>query len=452
MLRKQKLSRRHLLVLLSAWVFLLSDLTLFTHIKTSEFHGDETGWISSGYYYSSLLLRADSNRQHWRGDGYEAFGYNNMVLGKWMIGLPLIACSVPGSPWLRQYYHFGDSIEENVAQGHLPPPTVLLWARSFVAKVGAACCVLVFLIGSLSYGIRVGALAALLVLTNHLFILCVTRAMTDAHYNLFLLATCLAAVLFLKGKTHRYRWLTASVCGLMTGFSCSVKITGILLGSALFAAVIFYVYSLRRPGQKQELTHKNEVKYSLILFAGIAFGTIYGLNPNFWPVFHLHSMFHLYSMSLHPLLDLQPLWNFPQMFIDLSNLMESQKDTPSASWFGHRPLTLSRELFVTYTTFLGEWFFCSLGFAASSKMIYTAWKRREAAAPALPMLYFVINFAFIFMFQKLNWDRYYLPTVIASQFLAAVGICETVRCVHSLRYSRLSTSAWLDKIRCKLFA
>lgn len=427
------LTRKQLFVVLSAWVFLLSDLTLFTHIKTSEFHGDETGWISSGYYYSGLLLKADTNREHWRGDGYENFGYNNMVLGKWMIGLPLIACSVPGGPWLRQYYHFDEADEENVVQGHLPPPMILLWARSFVAMVGAACCVLVFLVGSLSYSIRVGALATLLVLTNRLFILCVTRAMTDAHYNFFLLATFLAALLFLESKAYRPRWLLASVCGLLTGLACSVKITGILLGSALFAAIVFYVYGSSGLGWKQGLKHRNEIKYSLILFAGVALGTVYGLNPNFWPVFHLHS------------LSLQPMWNFPQMFIDLSNLMESQKDAPSASWLGDRPLTLNRELFLTYATFPGEWFLCGLGFAASSKIIYAAWKRGEATGSALPMLYFVVNFGFIFMFQKLNWDRYYLPTVIATQILAAVGVCELGRHFQPLLRGRLKHKTLLWK-------
>lgn len=49
---------------------------------------------------------------------------------------------------------------------------------------------------------------------------------------------------------------------------------------------------------------------------------------------------------------------------------------------------------------------------------------REIAPLVIPFLYFVINYAFILTFMELNWGRYYLPTVIASKVLVAVGIYE----------------------------
>jgi hypothetical protein len=58
---------------------------------------------------------------------------------------------------------------------------------------------------------------------------------------------------------------------------------------------------------------------------------------------------------------------------------------------------------------------------------------------ALPLLYLLANYGFILAFMKLNFERYYLPTVIASQFFVAIGLHAVIAC--PLRWIRHRTRA-----------
>lgn len=43
---------------------------------------------------------------------------------------------------------------------------------------------------------------------------------------------------------------------------------------------------------------------------------------------------------------------------------------------------------------------------------------------SVPLLCFAVNYFVLLAFVDLNWDRYYLPTVIADRALVAAGIYE----------------------------
>ena len=58
---------------------------------------------------------------------------------------------------------------------------------------------------------------------------------------------------------------------------------------------------------------------------------------------------------------------------------------------------------------------------------------------ALPLLYLLANYGFILAFMKLNFERYYLPTVIASQLFVAIGLHAVV--AYLLRCLRHRTRA-----------
>ena len=70
-------------------VALISAFVLFSRVDKTEFHSDESGWISAGRYYTDLLWRCDFEWEKWECEACDGWGSLNMQLGKWLIGIPL---------------------------------------------------------------------------------------------------------------------------------------------------------------------------------------------------------------------------------------------------------------------------------------------------------------------------------------------------------------------------
>jgi hypothetical protein len=111
---------------------------------------------------------------------------------------------------------------------------------------------------------------------------------------------------------------------------------------------------------------------------------------------------------------------FPLLFNRWDRLLQSQQNR--ANWNGSRLVSLHKRLFYDYVNFRGEFVFTGIG------VVFLLRKKRPALPPEddrsrmIPLLYFVINYVFILLFMNLNWDRYYLPTVIACKLIAAAGL------------------------------
>ena len=97
------------------------------------------------------------------------------------------------------------------------------------------------------------------------------------------------------------------------------------------------------------------------------------------------------------------------------------------SWNGNRFASLHQRLLIEYSTFVLEWVFLVIGIAVCCGAVWTSIGSKETTTLVIPLLYFAINYLFIVAFLELNWDRYYLPTIVASRILIAVGIYEVVR-------------------------
>src|SRR5262249_39834304 len=138
------------------------------------------------------------------------------------------------------------------------------------------CCLIVFAIGYLCDSWLAATLAAGLLLINQLFIDAGSRAMTDVHYNVFLVALCLVSIGVLNTRDTRRVLVLSGVCVLLAGLSCSVKISGIVIGRLYFVAVAACKYltgEIRRPWFTS----------AVLLFAVCSIVTIYALNPFYWP-------------------------------------------------------------------------------------------------------------------------------------------------------------------------
>ena len=66
-------------------VALLATIVLYRQAPLTPFDGDETGWISSGVYYTDLLLARDFAWEKWQCRACGPWGGLNMPLGKWLV-------------------------------------------------------------------------------------------------------------------------------------------------------------------------------------------------------------------------------------------------------------------------------------------------------------------------------------------------------------------------------
>jgi len=438
---------------ISGIVCLLSSALLFGKVGETSFSGDESGWIASGNYYSGLLLKGDFTRENWICPECGPWGSLNMPLGKLLIGIPLRIVSQETGQQFSSYYAWGQSLEENLKGGKVPPREILLQARRMSAVFGVLCCLLVFAIGYFSHNVWTSLMAALLLLINQLFTLSATRAMTDIHYNFFLLCLALSMFFVLKSRNKSYVMLASSFSGILAGLAGAVKITGIIIAGFVFLAVVLYEGIL---GKLQ----KRDIALSIALFSLVSLSTIYLSNLYFWPSFNAINgkaiIYEFQSLSKElaagevrgngirerypQLSNLSNVLEFPNMFLRWRSFMLEQRTVwKSASWNGNRFASFHQRLLIEYRSFFLEGIFLVIGIATCYSALRSSLSTKEIAPLVIPFLYFVINYVFILTFMELNWARYYLPTVIASKVLIAVGIYEVT--MHAYGYvGRLRSS------------
>jgi len=433
--------RRLWLAVLIASVILVSTVVLFRSLKSTPFHKDESGWIASGNYYSDLLLKHDFAWENWQCSACGPWGSLNPPIGKLMIGMPLRIFS-PAPPSergadFRGYYDFEESFEQNLTQGRVPPDKILILARRPSAVVGILCCLLVCGIGYMCDSWWTAALAAGLLLMNQTFVEHASRAMTDVHYNAFLLLLCFVSIFFLKARHPRHVLYSSALCGMLAGLACSVKIIGIVVGGGYFVLVVAYKYwvgEIRRPSFTS----------SVILFAVLSVVTIYALNPYYWPsAAEMNVKAVVDEARTVPAamrnLNVQPAPNsedfphlnrllaFPLLFVRWERFMTHQQALPSASWHGSRLRAFHEKLLLTDVSFHGEPIFLLIGLVLCGLKLRESLREGRVHELGAPLIYFGVNYLFILFFMRLNWDRYYLPTIIASRVFIAMGLVQVVR-------------------------
>ncbi len=434
-------------------ITLLSSVILFSNRGKTPFHGDESGWISSGYYYTELLLRRDFDWQKWVCTPCGPWGSRlNPHLGQWLIGIPLITLSPKGESTFFNLYNFKQSFLNNKKEGRVPPRQILLRARISPVVFGTLSCLVIFVIGYYVSGLWTGLIAVLLMLSNKLFIILSTQAMTDIFYNFFLLCGCLASVLLLK-LNQKFRLLSASLmCGVLAGLASSVKITGVIIGGLVFLCVVLYKKRVCDLRIKEAISCLTVFSFSAIMI-------IYLLNPYLWPSFKnidVKSIFQesrsLYEEVVHKknsqesfsarypqVFNLARPLEFPYMFIRWNNFMNAQVGLESANWQGNRLLAFHKRLLGGFSTFFLRWIFFCIGITFCSVRMITSLRNRELLLWNIPLFYFAVNYFFILLLLKLNWNRYFLPSIMASALIIAGGVYESIIFIYHYLCQKISS-------------
>jgi hypothetical protein len=258
--------------------------------------------------------------------------------------------------------------------------------------------------------------------------------MIDIHYNFFLLCIGIPALCFLKVRIRRHEILSVILFGIISALACSVKITGIIIGGGFFLILLSYKYIITK------LSNKTIALY-LILFGFSALSAIYTLNPFFWPTWHtlnvkaafeeFPSLFkiiqtqkrikpeHLTQYS-HASNLARPMY-FPYMFLRWKYSFEDQKALWGNTWGNNRLLSFHQSLMMCSTNFYFDSVFLILGSIIAWKKLLHSLRTHIINLMVIPLAYFLMNYLFILAFMEINWDRYYLPTVIAAYGLVAIG-------------------------------
>jgi hypothetical protein len=388
----------------AALVGLASLVILAAQINRTPFHGDEGSWISAGVYYTSLIERRDFALDSWTCDACGPWGSLNQQLGKILVGAPAkLAADASGKPYTLRFYHFENSYEQNVAEDRVPPAEMLTASRLASAAFGALCCVALFLLVRRELGPTAAVIATALLLANPLFRDLATRAMTDVPYLAFLLV---GFVVGGRAAEARGRLATSAACGLLGGLACSIKVTGILIAGGYFGALL-----LLGAGQDWRTA-----ALRLSVFLACALAVVYALNPVFW-----HA----------------PL-EFPALFGRWREYMAHQRAIGFGDWTGPRLLVIPARLAFLASPVAFAWPLAVAGVALACS--------RSVRSPLLVAL--AINAALVFGFLDLNWERYYLPTVVLLQPFAALALvtaakalARLVRAVPSSQPARRSRAA-----------
>jgi len=176
-------------LVLFGWAF-----TVFDGARSrTTFHPDESDWIATGRLFGYLFLRGDLKHEVWNGGYYmlaqpPGFRYAFRA-GLWLQGHDLNT--------LNQTYRFDGDLEANRREGRVPTGAVLMDARK-VAILFAASAVALLYVVAVQLGTPLAGIAAALLagaspyLQTHF-----VRAMAEAPFGFFLLATlavCLATV------------------------------------------------------------------------------------------------------------------------------------------------------------------------------------------------------------------------------------------------------------------
>jgi 4-amino-4-deoxy-L-arabinose transferase-like glycosyltransferase len=434
-------------IILCISIALLASSTLFKNVEKTKFNGDESGWISSGYYFSNLLLEGDFEWQQWwktpkGGEGFSS--WFQLHLGQWVIGIPMKVLAENGEQEYSGFYHFDKTLEKNKQEGRVPPKLVLLRARNISVVIGTLCCLLIFAIGYYSNNLWIGSIAAILLIFNKLFITLSTQAMTDIPYNFFLLSACLVSIFLLRQSQLRYILLSALLYGGLVGLASSVKITGVLVGSLYFFLIILYKIFV------SNLNVKDAMK-CLATFSVSALFVIYLLNPYFWPSFKEVSVREttqkvaIYSKEgqrseisktsgEYPhLSNFSRALEFPRMFGRWRKQLAIQLQEDKAAQWGENRLRTFHETFLRESSsFPGEIYILVLGIIILGSKLVNSIYNKELSERAVPFLYFGVNYVFILLFMSINYGRYYLPTVIVSKIIVATAIYEIARLIWGI--------------------
>ena len=206
---------------LSVALFALAMWSNLAHVPTTPFHRDEARWTHRARFVEQL---ADPRSTYWHG---RDLIWGQPPLGSYLTGLGLLAQG--RDLRTNELWDFRRGDLWNRTHGRKPSPADLTAARRANAAVGALTVVAVFLIGRGLASWLAGLVAALLLIPHPLSIYLWSLAGSDAPLGLLVALAALAAM----GLAARPSWPRALLLGALLGLGGATKLSPMLISLPL---------------------------------------------------------------------------------------------------------------------------------------------------------------------------------------------------------------------------
>jgi len=440
--------------------FFVSFFILLPRVHTTSINGDETGWIVYGRSYADLLIRGDFDRGSWEMPEAGTFGEINLHLGKLLIGLPVEFYRIHRElPVYSGTYQWELPLKVNKAIGGVPPQPLLLLGRGINVVFAALICTLILVAVSRLVGAIAGLVATTSLLFNELFAISATRAMTDMAYNFFLLLALIGVVGFSRSHKANFHYLSALAVGIAGGLAACVKFAGFPLTGLLLFLVVVLSWWLEKIKLREAV-----MSLAIAFTAGMA--TIYGLTPNYWPNFSKFNptvigrevyeivvkqpelpgpngeptsflalldeerpaqqeILVRYPALASTILPLTEYFRLPWRWEKLYAQMRADKVLPRTTMWN-----ITFNYFLQYRAYSGEILLLGLSIGLCAWHSYVGLRGRTLTPSAILLIFTSLHFLFVLLNMKMEFDRYYLPSVIGAALIIGCGTGLLVRPVQ----------------------
>lgn len=368
--------------------------------------GDETGWITSGNYYTSLLLARDFAPHAWDGEHLGSWGRVNPHLGKLIIGIwiRIHPLQEPGDSTYDRMYDWAETLEMNKAQGNTPPAGLLRRARSVSVLILTLMFLIIYIWVARSWNWPAAAVAVLGPMWLWEMRFGLSLALTDPPYLLFMLILCIATVEICLAATARKVTLWALVFGISMGLAFNVKISALPTGALLIAAAIAYRAWCVGMNVREILSVSMAVTVPSLLL-------VYILNPVLWPTGGISRILY-----------------FPKMFFEMRDVYKTIEACNLRDPIQRLTVIGEGPLFGWYNShwFPGEFLFLYIGLGVTACRFYRSLRQRTSDWLSAVCLVLSIHLLFLLLFLPCNWARYYFPFAIILRIVAGVGAVTAV--------------------------
>ena len=223
-------------LLVGGLLFLASAAVFLRAAETVPFHGDESEWIAAGRYFRFIFLDRDVTSEVWRPSWLNR---DQPPLGRYIIGGIVWASGTdPGK--VNRTYAWERDYAQNLRDGRVPDPSILMPVRRTMAIIGALSIVLLFVAGRIVGGMLTGTVAGLFATASPLLQSYFVQARTEAMLAFFTVLALVPLLWFARRfqQTGRLSWVGWTV-GPILGLALATKLTAAvaILGVCAYGGV-----------------------------------------------------------------------------------------------------------------------------------------------------------------------------------------------------------------------
>ena len=408
-------TQRAVTALLALLLFTVAFVHYESDVDTTAFHPDESRWLNRAHYLEDLL---DPFGPTWN-DQYLTRGQPPM--GSYVMGLGLLA---QGSDLDTNYaWEYRRGGEWNVANGMYPTPDDLRTGRMTNVFLGAVAVVITFLSVRLLSN-TLGGIIGAAILTFHPLQSWHNRlALADTMLTLTLAALVLALILLMRKPS----WFRALSVGILIGIGGANKLTPMAL--AFVIAGVGGVLLLWKIYQNTRQRLDGEPWYRLIP----------GIHHLSWMLISAPVVAGMTFIAVYPYLWKHPIENTLKLLDFRQNEMENQ-----ARLYPQFAVETTGEAVSKTWTSLAErwsateWVLAEIGLpsvaaalspldlilaiAGTLLLAVVSVQLPVRSGHLIVALVLIVQVATIVLAMRTDFERYYLPIVLAAAILAGTGI------------------------------